>query len=279
MSRVRLSAIAKKPKFLAEFPLLGLELSDIEKVKADGANRWILEKSGIPPFGNLFETGADYAVGDGESLVEVTCVHREKSAIHVEPRTTEDAIALEDLEISHIYELTICKVRDPDFLSVPERITFHGVRKELALLRESPDFDFRGKMIRDRLNQPDAQTRLKEFADMLEADGADEAAIAEKELGYRVSIISEMLESGDSDSATAERLQNAEEIRMKILDLSRQQLEILSGLKPNTLADWTQDAIQEILAACNSEEDNSAPVDNPVEKSKAKKSRSSQKLT
>lgn len=262
MKRVRLSEIAKKPRYLAEFPLLGKTISPIAQfLPTDDGKFKIGNPGAIPPFGKLVETGKEYAlVSDDGDVVEIRIVSREANSAIAEPLSIEDADLLAEIKVVAISEVTIVKVRNLEVLSVPERLEHERVISKTKALRNDPDYSFTSKLVQAALNSEDAIARIEAAKD-------DDA-----KLEIQNEIILATLEARSPEENA--RSSRDEELSIEMLDLSRKQLEILGSLKPGALAEMSMPAIQSILAVINSPDEEVSEdedEDEPEEKPKAKR--------
>jgi hypothetical protein len=260
MKRVRLSEIARKPRYLAEFPLLGKTIASISQCVQKDEGYLIGSPGMIPPFGQALRTGETYALTDDEGeSAEVKILKRESQTAIAVPLTDDDAIVLESLQPSSIAELRIIRVRESDFLSVTERLEFQKVISSIASLREHPDYNFTNKLIQSAIDSEETKSKL-------DATNEDEKSEIQTE------IILKVLESRSLEDK--ERSSKDEELSLEMLDLSRRQLEILGGLEPGELGDLPASSVQTILSAINSTDENS---DSESEPEKPKRGRPAKK--
>lgn len=262
MKRVRLSEIAKKPRYLAEFPLLGKTISPIAQFAPTDDGKFKIGKPGlIPPFGDRLDKGKEYALtsADGDT-VEVKVISRDANSAIVEPLSIEDGDLLAEIQVSAIAELTIVKLREYDVLPVGDRLEYQRVLSAVSALRDDPDYNFTAKIVQSALNSEDAIARIEAAED-------DDA---------KLEIQNEIILAALDARSTSEKASSArdEELSLEMLNLSRKQLEILGGLKTGTLADMPTTSIQSILAVINAPDEDAIAEDDeeePEEKPKTKR--------
>lgn len=260
MKRVRLSEIARKPRFLAEFPLLGKTIAPISQCTAKDNGYSIASPGMVPPFGQLLRTGETYALIDDEGeSAEVTIAHRESQSAIAVPLTDDDAIVLESLHPSSIAELRIVRIRESDFLSVPERLEFQKVLSSIASLRDHPDYNFTNKLIQTAIESEESKSKI-------------DAANEDEKQEVQTEIILKVLENRSLEEK--ERSAKDEELSLEMLDLSRQQLEILGGLKTGELGNLPASSVQTILGTINAPDEDS---DSEPEPEKPKRGRTVKK--
>ena len=243
MSDVDFFDIVQQPEYLTKFPLLGKKISEISQFLPTDDGKFKIGKPGaIPPFGKQLETSKEYAlISDNGVSVNVRVISRDVNSAIVEPVSIRGADLLADIKIESISEVNRIKVLSPKSLCVEDRIRYELIQEKITALREDPDYSFSSKLMIAALNTEEAIARIEAAED----DNA------------KLEIQNEIIVAAFEARSSSEKISSArdERLSLEMLNLNRQQIEILGELPPNTLAKMPPASIQSIIAAINAPDD------------------------